>query len=107
MVKKELSTSGLDAVMGEFAGMSKSSSRESESQLQGDDQRRRGRPVGSGAGGPERKLVSSNLMVEQYAKISAIAYWERRSKQDILDEALGEYISRYEERNGAVAVPER
>ena len=41
-------------------------------------------------------------------KIKAIAYWERLQIKDVIDEALGGYVTSYERKNGSVKpIPER
>jgi hypothetical protein len=39
---------------------------------------------------------------EVLEKIFAIAYWEREQKKDIIDNALSEFIFRYEKKNGSI-----
>jgi hypothetical protein len=35
-------------------------------------------------------------------KVKALAYWERKQIKDILDEALNEYLRKYEKKNGTI-----
>lgn len=38
------------------------------------------------------------------AKLKAVAYWDRRTNKDVLEEALAEYFTKYEDANGAIDV---
>lgn len=38
------------------------------------------------------------------AKLKAVAYWDRRTNKDVLEEALADYFAKYEEANGAINV---
>lgn len=38
------------------------------------------------------------------AKLKAVAYWDRRTNKDVLDEALAAYFEKYEKANGPIDV---
>lgn len=38
------------------------------------------------------------------AKLKAVAYWDRRTNKDVLEEALGAYFSKYEADRGPIDV---
>jgi len=38
------------------------------------------------------------------AKVKAVAYWDRRTNKDVLEEALAEYFAKYEDANGPINV---
>jgi len=38
------------------------------------------------------------------AKLKAVAYWDRRTNKDVLEEALADYFAKYEAANGAINV---
>ena len=55
----------------------------------------------------QKKEKRATFLVEinQYEKIKAISYWERRLIKDILFEALEVYISKYENKKGTIKTP--
>ena len=38
------------------------------------------------------------------AKLKAVAYWDRRTNKEVLEEALADYFAKYEAANGAINV---
>lgn len=38
------------------------------------------------------------------AKLKAVAYWDRRTNKDVLEEALADYFDKYEAAHGAINV---
>ena len=110
---KKLRTVGLEAVMGSFGG-DKSAAAETTHKEQAPEQGsvnnessasgKRGRPVGSGKNGPVRRAFSAKIKEDHYQKLGSVAYWDRRSMQDVLDEVLEEYFSKYEASRGKIQI---
>ena len=45
---------------------------------------------------------TSIASLDHLGKIDAVAYWDRKTKKEVLAEALEEYFKRYEKKNGAI-----
>ena len=111
MKKKETSVSGLDAILGSFAqnpvpsgegsAVSPASSEGAEKETP-EESRRRGRPVGTTKSDVLRRPFSMKMQDAHYEKLSAVAYWDRMSKQDVMDMALDEFFAAYEKKNGVI-----
>ena len=101
MAKKEINLSGLDAIMGSYAPENEENqNQETRQEKEAGEGSHRGRPVGSGKGGPERQPFSTKMRKDHYEKLSIAAYWSRRSKQEVLDEALEEYFEKCPDLKG-------
>ena len=113
MSKKDISDNGLNAILGSFAKPVEEAvhepdspkdvpSAESPAQEPAEESRRRGRPVGTTKSDVLRRPFSMKMQEVHYDKLSSVAYWDRLSKQDVVDMALEEFFSRYEKKNGAI-----
>lgn len=60
--------------------------------------RGRGRPKTNMTGVRATFIVEADVL----DKVKALAYWERKQIKDILDEALNEYLRKYEKKNGTI-----
>lgn len=114
MTRKNLETSGLEAILGI---VSKESGNKSDAVKQrpaepaakpagegsaASPEHRRGRPKGSGKSPVERRPVSCKIREDQYLKLGAIAEMAGCSRQDLMDEAYDRLIASFEMENGPV-----
>jgi len=44
------------------------------------------------------------MNAELLAKLKAVAYWDRRTNKDVLEEALASYFDKYEAEHGSIDV---
>ena len=52
------------------------------------------------------KRATFIVSTEQLDALKAISFWERRMLKDVLNEALSNYISKYEKNNGDIKYPQ-
>lgn len=115
MAKKEISDNGLEQILGSFAPARATapSIQKEEPQPNANAEpaptegtRRLGRPVGTTKNDVLRRPFSMKMQESHYQKLHSVAYWDRLSKQDVMDMALEEFFSKYEKANGAIKLLE-